>query len=178
MKAFLILNLSLLLLMSCSENQEIEAVQDPNWSQDESISMNTTFAAEENQEIENFLNHRPDWKMTKTGTGLRYFVYFKSDNLDTAQVGDQVLVDFSIELLDGTICYTSEENGAEAFIVEKADIESGIHEGIQQMCTGDKSKFILPSHMAHGLIGDENKIPPLTPVIYDIHLIEITQIEP
>lgn len=173
MKCFaLFLSLSIL-LVSCDEQKVQELEQTPNWTQDESINMNATFAEEEDQEIENFLQHRPDWAMTKTGTGLRYFVYDKSENLDTAKVGDQVLVDFTIELLDGTICYTSEENGPEGFTVEKADIESGLHEGVQQMCTGDRAKFILPSHMAHGLIGDEDKIPPLSAVIYDIHLIEI-----
>ena len=110
-------------------------------------------------------------------SGLRSFIYYKSELNDTARVGDAVLVDFSVELLDGTICYTSEKEGPESFIVEKADIESGLHEAMQQMCTGDKGKFILPSFMAHGLIGDEDKIPPLTPVIYDIHLIEIDHAE-
>lgn len=162
-----------ILLASCTEKKVQELDQTPNWTQDESINMNATFAEEEDQEIENFLSHRPDWKMTKTGTGLRYFIYEKSENNDTARVDDQVLVDFTIELLDGTVCYTSQENGPEGFTVEKADIEAGLHEGVQQMCTGDRAKFILPSHMAHGLIGDEDKIPPLSAVIYDILLIEI-----
>lgn len=173
MKLTLTFVLSIYLIASCTERKVQELEQTPNWTQDESINMNATFAEEEDQEIENFLSHRPDWKMTKTGTGLRYFIYEKSENNDTARVDDQVLVDFTIELLDGTICYTSEENGPEGFVVEKADIEAGLHEGVQQMCTGDKAKFILPSHMAHGLIGDEDKIPPLSAVIYDIHLLEI-----
>ena len=164
-------------LGSCSEETEGMQVQDPNWTQDESINMNTTFAQEEDEEIEDFLTHRPDWKMTKTGTGLRHFVYFNSESGDSAKLGDQVLVEFTIELLDGTICYTSEKNGPEAFIVEKADIESGLHEGVQFMCKGDKAKFILPSHMAHGLIGDADMIPPLSPAIYDIHLLDIAHPE-
>ncbi|MBD3638588.1 MAG: FKBP-type peptidyl-prolyl cis-trans isomerase [Crocinitomicaceae bacterium] len=164
----------LLFLAACGNDEQTqEPVKDPAWTKDESIKMNSTFAQEEDEEIENFLSHRPDWKATKTGTGLRYFIYHKSENNDTARVGDLVTVEFNISLLDGTECYSSEENGPESFIVEKTDIESGVHEGMQYMCTGDKAKLILPSHMAHGMIGDREKIPPLTPTVYDITLLEI-----
>lgn len=173
MRRLIVAFVSILILTSCGEQEVQTPVQDPQWSQEESINMNSTFAAEEDEEIENFLSHRPDWHMTKTGTGLRYFIYNKSERSDSAKVGDLVTVDFEISLLDGTICYTSEEKGPESFIVEKTDIESGLHEGVKYMTTGDRAKFILPSHMAHGLIGDTDKIPPLTPAIYDIHLIQI-----
>jgi FKBP-type peptidyl-prolyl cis-trans isomerase len=172
--SFLIL--SIILLSSCGEEKVIEQADDSGWTQDVSIEMNQAFAAEEDEEIENYLSHRPDWQMTKTGTGLRHFIYSKSENNDTAKVGDHVLVDFSIELLDGTICYDSAEDGPESFEVEKADIESGLHEAMQLMCAGDKGLFVLPSQLAHGLIGDEDKIPPLTAVVYDIQLIEIAHI--
>ncbi|UKN01887.1 FKBP-type peptidyl-prolyl cis-trans isomerase [Paracrocinitomix mangrovi] len=161
-------------LLSCKSEPEVQTpVNTGDWTQDESINMHNTFAGEENQEIEDFLSHRPDWKAKETGTGLRYFVYYKSENNDTARAGDFVTVDFEITLLDGTFCYSSEEKGAESFVVEKTDLEYGLHEGIKFMCTGDKAKFILPSHMAHGLIGDKDKIPPLMPTIYDITLVEI-----
>lgn len=176
MKVLAYLFILMIVLGGCSGGEsEQKPVQDPVWTKEESIKMHSTFAAEEEAEIENFLNHRPDWKCNKTGTGLRYFVYHKSENNDTARVGDEVLVDFEISLLDGTICYSSEDEGPESFIVEKTDIESGLHEGMQYMCTGDKAKFILPSHMAHGMIGDTEKIPPMMPTVYDITLISITK---
>lgn len=161
-------------ISSCSEPKDEQVYKpDPEWSQDQSSDMNQVFAAEENDEIELYVKRHEDWNVTKTGTGLRYFIYQKSELNDTAHVGDLVTVDFEISLLDGTICYSSSENGPESFIVEKADIESGLHEAMQLMCTGDRAKFILPSHMAHGLIGDEEKIPPLSPVVYDIQILKI-----
>ena len=176
MKNLCYLFISSIILVGCGEDQPTQKpVEDPVWTKEESINMHSTFAAEEEEEIENFLSHRPDWKCTRTGTGLRYFIYHKSENKDTARVGDEVLVDFEISLLDGTICYSSENDGPESFIVEKTDIESGLHEGMQYMCTGDKAKFILPSHMAHGMIGDTEKIPPMMPTVYDITLISINR---
>jgi FKBP-type peptidyl-prolyl cis-trans isomerase len=160
-------------MVSCKNEPEQVMVPEPEWSTDHSSDMHDVFSEEEDDEIELFLQRHEDWKMTKTGTGLRYMIYARSGNTDTARVDQLVTVDFEISLLDGTVCYSSKENGPESFIVEHADIESGLHEGMQYMCTGDRAKFILPSHMAHGLIGDEEKIPPLTPVIYDIHLLKI-----
>jgi len=163
---------SLLLLLACAE-EEVPVQKDPEWSQEQSIEMMSTFSSAEDQEIDLFLKRHEDWKMTKTGTGLRYMIYQKSDTLDSVFVGDIVTVDFAITLLDGTECYSSTVNGPESFVVEKTDIESGLHEAVKLMCPGDKGKFILPSHIAHGLIGDTDMIPPLTPVVYDMHLLKV-----
>ena len=162
-----------ILLFSCQGEAENMIVQNPNWDTDESSNMNAQFANEESEEIELFLSTHQDWEMTATGTGLRYMVYQKGEGSDSAKVGNTVTVDFEISLLSGDVCYSSKENGAESFIVEKSDIESGLHEGVQFMCVGDKAKFIIPSHAAHGLVGDTEKIPPLSPVIYDIELLKI-----
>jgi FKBP-type peptidyl-prolyl cis-trans isomerase len=52
-------------------------------------------------------------------------------------------------------------------------VESGIHEGIKLMRVGEKSKLVFPSHLAHGLVGDLKDIPPLSPLVVDIELIEL-----
>jgi FKBP-type peptidyl-prolyl cis-trans isomerase len=59
----------------------------------------------------------------------------------------------------------------EEFVIDKSDIESGIQEGIKKMREGDRAKMIIPSHLAHGLVGDLDKIPPLSVIVVDIHLI-------
>jgi FKBP-type peptidyl-prolyl cis-trans isomerase len=173
-KLYLLIFLTSIVLLSCTNEikKEVESVK-PDWNKEESINMQSVFVEEEEDEINSFLKRHPDWNMTKTGTGLRYFIYEKSENRDTALIYDEVIVDFKIELLDGTKCYSSKANGPESFMIEKTDIESGLHEALKFMCTNDKALFILPSHLAHGLIGDYDQIPPLVPIIYDIHLIEI-----
>mgnify|MGYP000720855580 CR=1 FL=1 len=168
-----VLPLLLIVLFACKNDESNMIVNDPNWTTDESIDMNSQFSSEESQEIELFLETHVDWEMTETGTGLRYMVYHKSESNDTAHIGNTVTVDFEVSLLSGEVCYSSADGGPESFIVEKSDIESGLHEGVQYMCVGDKAKFIIPSHSAHGLVGDTEKIPPLSTVIYDIELLKI-----
>lgn len=174
---YFIIALTLVITSSCGHEEEIEIPKEIDWDKDNSSDMHNVFSAEEDDEIELFLKQHQDWKMTKTGTGLRYFIYEKSENHDTAKVYDVVTVDFEISLLDGTHCYSSKENGPESFMVEMANIESGLHEAMQLMCVGDKAKIILPSHLAHGLIGDTEMIPPLSTVIYDIELLKIEKNE-
>jgi len=170
----LLLILSLTLFFSCTEEIKVKTLPKDKWNTDESIQMQTTFIAEENEEIDAFLNRHSDWKTKKTGTGLRYFIYKKSENLDSAKVDNEVSIFFEVKLLDGTICY-SEKVEPHKFMIEKTDIESGLHEALKYMCVGDKALFILPSHLAHGLIGDQDKIPPLQPLIYDIELLKINK---
>ena len=157
-------------LLACEGDVQEAPKPDPNWNQDESIRMNATFAAEETEAIDAFLSRRPDWKMSKTGTGLRYFIYDSTKN-EQPEVGDIVWVNFTVSLLDNKICYTSKRGEPESFMIEKSDIESGIHEGVQLLAIGERAKFILPSHLAHGLIGDLDQIPPLETVVYDIELV-------
>ncbi len=168
-----VIPIGFILLFACKDEQENMIVNNVNWDTDESSNMNAQFATEESEEIDLFLSTHADWDVISTGTGLRYMVYQKGEGTDSAKVGNTVTVDFEISLLSGDVCYSSSENGAESFIVEKSDIESGLHEGVQFMCVGDKAKFIIPSHAAHGLVGDTEKIPPLSPVIYDIELLKI-----
>ena len=165
--------ISLFLLQACSEHEPDVVIPKKKWDKEQSINMQSVFTAEEEDEIESFLKRHSDWNMTKTGSGLRYFIYSKSESTDTVHVYDDVTVDFDIKLLDGTQCYSSKTHGAESFVVEKTDIESGLHEALKYMCPGDKALFILHSHLAHGLIGDSDQIPPLVPIIYDIHLLKI-----
>ena len=50
------------------------------------------------------------------------------------------------------------------------NIESGIHKGVQYLKRGDKALLLVPSHLAHGLLGDYKKIPPQMPIVYDIQI--------
>lgn len=167
----LIISSLFLILLSCKENKK-EQPTIPHWTQEKSTKINKEFTKEEELRIRLYLKHRKDWKVTKTGTGLRYWIYDNHDG-PTANEGDQVQVKFDIQLLDGTAVYKTEDNDLSTFKVDHADVESGIMEGIKYLSVGDKAKFILPSHIGHGLLGDFHKIPPLEVLVVDIQLVKI-----
>lgn len=135
------------------------------------IEANKMYVRKESDEIDRYAKHR-GWEMNTTGTGLRYMITQKG-NGEPAVLDKFARVNYKVSLMDGTLCYSSDSTGARDFLVGKDNVESGLHEAIQLMHVGDKAKFILPSHLAHGLIGDENKIPPKASVIYDIELLAV-----
>lgn len=115
---------------------------------------------------------RHNWPMEKTGTGLRYIIIEKGNGIQPKS-GDFVSVNYKISLLDGTLCYSSEKDGAKEFKVEGDNVESGLHEAALLMHVGDKAKFILPSYMANGLQGDNDRIPPLSAIVVDLELLAV-----
>jgi FKBP-type peptidyl-prolyl cis-trans isomerase len=111
--------------------------------------------------------------MDTTSSGLRYMIYNKTKG-DKVKMGNEVSVNVKIERLDGTICYQTDTiSGKESILIGKSDVESGIQEGIRLMRLGEKAKFILPSYLGHGLLGDRYTIPPQAILYVDVKLLEI-----
>lgn len=106
----------------------------------------------------------------KTNTGIRYYVYKPSAKGDSIRDGEEITMDYTVTLLDGTECYSSAKEGPKTFIVGHEDLESGIHKGVQYLKRGDKALILIPSHLAHGLLGDMNKIPPQMTIVYDVQI--------
>lgn len=157
-------------LFSCAE--EVKEKKTPEWNTEKSTKMNEELALEEDLDIRLYLAQHENWKVQETGTGLR-FVLFKETKGDQALPGMDAKVQYSIKLLDGTEIYKTPEDELDIFNIDNSEVESGIHEGIKRMRVGEKALFVFPSHLAHGLVGDMAKIPPLSPMVVEIELIEL-----
>lgn len=116
--------------------------------------------------------HRHGWNMTETGSGLWYDIYEKGEGMQ-AEVGKVALISYKVWLLSGELVYASPDDQPKMFKIGHGGVESGLEEGILLLREGDKSHMILPSHLAYGLLGDDNKIPPRMPIVYQVELIEL-----
>ncbi|MFW5757465.1 MAG: FKBP-type peptidyl-prolyl cis-trans isomerase [Bacteroidota bacterium] len=125
----------------------------------------------EEQEISDFI-HRRNWDMQKTGSGLRYMIYYEGEG-DSAQIDNVVTIKYEVSLLTGDVVYSSEDEGEKEFILGKGSVEEGLEEGLLMMKENDKAIFILPYHLAHGVPGDGNKIPRRATIIYDVELTDV-----
>ena len=126
----------------------------------------------ERKKMDDYANRR-SWKMTETESGLRFFIYEQGEEDIKPDSGQVAVINYSVQLTDGTLCYSSDSTGTKGFVVGKGEIEKGIDEGILLMNKGDKAKFVLPSHLGHGLMGDELMIPSHAILVYDVSLIDI-----
>ena len=125
----------------------------------------------EDEQIADFLS-RYNWDMRKTESGLRYFIYHQGTGL-RAENGVQVMISYNVRLLTGDLIYSSEKDGVYEFVIGKSTAESGLEEGVLLMRVGDKAKLIIPSHLAFGLLGDQNRIPKRATLVYDLELLDI-----
>ena len=160
---------------SCGKNNKSSRNADTSFLHEPLINANKMYVEKESNEINEFIK-KHQLEMNTSGTGLRYLIYKKANASSSSPLaiqGKLARVNYSISLLNGTKCYSSDSTGAREFLIGKDQVESGLHEGIQLMKVGEKALFILPSHLAHGLVGDGNKIPPRSTVIYEIELLSL-----
>lgn len=164
--------LAVFLAHACSNEQPPESNVPTQKEVNRSMeSINRQMAMEESAQIDGYIDRR-GWAMTQTGTGLRYMIY-ESGSGPQAANGMMAKVNYEVSLLDGKVIYSSNDQGAKSFMIGQDHVESGLHEGILFMRVGDKARFVLPSHLAHGLSGDNDKIPPRSSVVFDIELLDL-----
>lgn len=175
MNKYLYLFFSILLIACNEEKPKQEAILVKENYAEPLIKVNKKLIEKESRDIDNWLK-RHQINAENTGTGLR-FAILKKGNGNRAKLGQLATIDYKLSLLDGTLCYDSKKSGPETFLIGQDHVESGLHEGIQKMHVGDKCLLIMPPHLAHGLLGDDKKIPPLSCIIYEVDLLQIKDVQ-
>ena len=141
-------------------------------SKESLIRANKGLVTIDKERIEAFAE-RHQWDMATTETGLWYQIYEHGTG-DSARNGLIASLEYTVSLLDGTLCYSSDSTGEKTFLIGQGGVESGLEEGILLMRCGDKARFIMPPHLAHGLPGDNDKIPPRSTIVYQVELLNLT----
>ena len=175
-KSLLFLGILFLTVLSCetTSNKENNKTQNPIKINEEKlknqfVTANKQLVQKESDEMDYYVKtHKMPF--VKTNSGIRYYVYKPSAHGDSIKDREEIVMNYVVSLLDGTECYSSKTEGKKTFIVGNEDIESGIHKGVRYLKHGDKALLLIPSHLAHGLLGDFKKIPPQMPIIYDIEI--------
>lgn len=145
----------------------------PLKNQDETlVRINKYLVGKDADVIRAYLKRR-NWNMNTSGTGLWYEIYQKGDG-PAAQTGKNASIRYKVWLLDGTLCYSSDSLGLKKFRIGKGGVEKGLEEGILMLHVGDKARFIMPPHLAEGLVGDQDRIPPRSIILYEVELVQIS----
>ena len=134
--------------------------------------VNRRVVKSEDQQIDSYAK-RHHWKMQKTGDGLRYWIYKKNEKGSKINSGQKVEIAYSLNLINGDTIYTSSKKGLKSFVLGEGEEISGLEEGIYLLKKDEQAKFIIPSHLAFGVLGDEDKIPMRASLIYDIQVINV-----
>lgn len=159
-------------MFSCKGDRKVDETMIVPSAQ-ETADMNKVWIQEEKEFIDQFVA-RKKWNMQSSKSGLKYLIY-KEGKGDKAVPGMKAMVEYTITLLDGSEVYSTKETGPQAFHINQDHVEAGVHEGITYMKVGDKAKLIIPPYLAHGLMGDHLKIPPLATLVFDIRLLGLSK---
>lgn len=133
-------------------------------------NVNRKLVLEEAEAIDAYAK-RHGLQTIKTGTGLQFIVTSRGMG-DSIRKGEVVRFKYVTKLLSGDIIYSSETSGTKQFVVGKGGVEAGLEEAVLHLKRGDAAIIILPSHLAFGLLGDQEMIPPRSTVIYEIEILE------
>ena len=112
-----------------------------------------------------------DKEFVETGTGLRYRIVSQGND-SLIKTGDVVTMEYEMRLLNGDLLYSSDNDGLKTFEVGHGGVESGLEEAVLYMHQGDEAEVIIPAYLAYGLIGDGNRIPPRSIIVYNLKIID------
>ncbi|WP_170227107.1 FKBP-type peptidyl-prolyl cis-trans isomerase [Luteibaculum oceani] len=163
--------LATLMVVSCGNNNGTTQSTKKKYTKQEIEDYNRLMAKKEAKRISQYVEEK-GWPAKETGTGLHYYIYEDSSGPKPVE-GNKVKVNITICYLNGDTAYSHVRYGAETFEIDRTNKESGLNEGVQYMPLGAKAKLVIPSHLAHGVVGDQAKIPPRTPLVFDVELLEI-----
>jgi gliding motility-associated peptidyl-prolyl isomerase len=135
------------------------------------LEANKASIAFENEQIVKLIASN-GWKMSETPTGLRYQFIEEGSSVKSV-TGQLVTIEYEVKLISNEVIYSSEKNGPKVFRIGSGGVESGLEEGILLLGLGDKARFIFPSYLAHGLSGDQDRIPPKATLIYTVKVINL-----
>ena len=160
--------------LSCECSSRSGQQEYPNETPTETnrIEARRDFLKKERESIEAYQKDN-NLELTRTGMGLYYKILKDAPGTDSIETGDVVEYAYNISSLDGNLLYSSEGSGTASLKIDKQEAEIGLHEALKLLGLGDEGLFILPSHLAFGVAGNQDKVPPMTPLRYELKVINI-----
>lgn len=106
-----------------------------------------------------------------TASGLIFMETVKGKGTAHPTATDEVTVHYTGTLLDGTKFDSSLDRG-EPTTFPLNQVIPGWTEAIQLMTKGSKAKIIIPSALGYGSRGAGQQIPPFSPLVFEVELID------
>lgn len=165
----IILFSSLLLLVSCGDRTPVVELHPENSElvKENMINANRVVIQSEATQIESYIQ-RHGWSVHQLPSGAFFYPYTQG-NGSAILTNDKVRVTYRLEGLDGTPFYT---NQVDTLVVGHRDVTAALDELLQQLHYGSQAYLIAPSNSAYGVVGDGDRVPSRTVVIYNVNNIQ------
>ncbi|MBP9990697.1 MAG: FKBP-type peptidyl-prolyl cis-trans isomerase [Bacteroidales bacterium] len=162
MKRFYISFLVLLALAGCNRTPVVEVEQKPDISEN-LINANKTIAKSEETSIDGYVARR-GWDMNRLSCGARVM---ETDKGNGKAIGyeDSVTFHYTLSTLNGKTIYQDE---TESIVVGRNQVPTGLDAALLTLHYGSHANVIIPSEAGYGVVGDGDRIPARTVLIYDL----------
>ncbi|MEY2963080.1 MAG: hypothetical protein RL754_341 [Bacteroidota bacterium] len=126
------------------------------------------FLAQERQWIQAYIEEHELEGIERNGFGMYELPVYEGDGA-VARMEDRVVYEATVYLLDDTGVgrYT------DTIDLGYSQVEIGLHKAIEGMKEGEVKLVIIPSFLAHGIAGDLDRVPPQSPLRYDLKIIQV-----
>lgn len=156
-------------LLSCrSAPEQTKDITVPG--KNEMADLNRYLIQKDRERIENYAERR-NLEMTESPSGLWYRIISEGEG-ELLKDNERVFMEYSCSLLDGTVCYSSDESGPKELILGRSEMAPGLNQGLRMLKRGGEAVFIIPPYLAYGLKGDGNKIPARSVIVYEIEILK------
>ena len=158
-------------MMDHEEIQEVLDAYSKKMQEKQDSGMKAEAEANNNAGEAFLAENKSNPEVTTTDSGLQYQVIKKGSG-KTPKTTDTVKVHYVGKLIDGTEFDSSYKRNQPA-IFALNQVIAGWTEGLALMQEGAKYKLVIPSNLGYGVRGVPNVIPPNTPLIFEVELIQI-----
>lgn len=113
---------------------------------------------------------------SETSDGIHYQIE-KNGVGAYPKAGDYVMVRFTASLLNGYVFDRSDEDEPFIFRVGNREVIRGFDKAVTLLKTGGKGTFYLPPELGYREQGVRDRVPPNSPLKYEIELVQIMNFE-
>ncbi|MBR1792416.1 MAG: FKBP-type peptidyl-prolyl cis-trans isomerase [Bacteroidales bacterium] len=134
------------------------------------INANRYLIEHEETNINAFVERR-GWQVRLLPCGARIHEYVVGQGRRILN-DDSVTIRCTVSTLSGIQIYC---DTVQSFITGRLQPNEGLDAAILELHYGSRAHVLLPSHVAYGVIGDGNGIPPRTPLVYSLEVLSPNQ---
>lgn len=151
---------------SCNDTPVIEVeTQNTDPYKENMINANKYIEQSENTQIESYLSRR-GWKMKQLHNGS-YIDEYQVGAGSAIEYEDTITISYSVSSLNGSVFYSNVE---ETVVIGKHQPNVGLDCALQGLHRGSSARVILPSSLAYGVLGDNDRIPSRAVLVYDLKI--------
>mgnify|MGYP000000156703 FL=1 len=144
----------------------------------ESAQKNRKLLIEQEAEIDAIVAKDTLHNYLSSKDGFKYYYIEENKNSDyTPKFGDIIDFTYSISDIYGKEIYSKDDKKIVTYHMDKEELFQGLRLALKRMKEGEEAVFFLPSELAFGYHGDNNKIGVNKPVKVQVHILKITEVK-